>query len=218
MPGHNLEDIDFVGVTDEPAVQKGCRVQIFRDTEPVVKKYSAADELTLGNIEGLEDAVTFKLPEGKLGVIFRIRVAKGPVLLILGKAAEVVKQGGHGSEAAVVFPKAKTCTNPSTGGADPEGVFLLHVQAALVQGVRFPEGQDMVSKPVLKKLELFIVHGELFCLGWKGLCLVMSALQIIFLFFCKKIICKALIPFTGVIILSGIGLTPENGCVYNKAA
>jgi hypothetical protein len=47
-------------------------------------------------------------------------------------------------------------------------VFLFHVQAALVQGVRFLEGKDMVLKPVLKKMELFIVHAEEFCLSRKG--------------------------------------------------
>ena len=165
--GHNPQDIDFVGVTDELAVQKGLLVEIVRDAEPIVKENSATDELALGNTQGLEDAVTVQLPEGKLGVILRIRISKGQVLLILGKAAEVMKQGGHGSDAAVVLRKAETCTNPSNGRADTEGVFLFHVQAALVQGVRFLEGQDMVSKPVLKKPELFIIHLELFCLGWK---------------------------------------------------
>lgn len=93
-------------------------------------------------------------------MILRIRVAKGPVLLILGEAAEVVKQGGHGRDAAVVFRKAKACGNAINGRADPEGVCRLHVQASLVQGIRFLEGQDMVLKPVLKKMELRIVHAE----------------------------------------------------------
>jgi Ni2+-binding GTPase involved in maturation of urease and hydrogenase len=34
-----------------------------------------------------------------------------------------------------------------------------------MQGVDLPEGQDMLLKPFLKKMELFIVHKEDFVLG-----------------------------------------------------
>jgi len=78
-----------------------------------------------------------------------------------------VEQGGNDRDPVVVFRKAQTRDNPVNGRADAEGVFLLQVKTLLMQGVRFLEGQEMMFKPVLKKIELLVVHAEGLCLSRK---------------------------------------------------
>jgi hypothetical protein len=103
----------------------GVLIQIFRDAEPVVKINGAADDLTFGKVQTMEHTVAIELPEGKLGVICRIQITKGPILLVLREAAKVVKQGGYGGDPAVVFRKAKTRADPFNSRADSAGMFLL---------------------------------------------------------------------------------------------
>lgn len=78
-----------------------------------------------------------------------------------------MEQGGNDRDPVVVFRKTKTRGNPVNGRADAEGVFLLQVKTVLMHGVRFLEGQEMMFKPVLKKMELLVVHAEGLCLGRK---------------------------------------------------
>ncbi len=66
---HNPQDVNFIGIADEPAMKNGLLVLIFRDTKSVVKKNGATYDLALGKIQGLEDVVPIQLREGKLGVV-----------------------------------------------------------------------------------------------------------------------------------------------------
>lgn len=155
---HHPQDVDLVGIADEPAVKQGIFIQTFREVQPVVKEDGAADGLTFGRVKSVENPVTIELPDGQLGVIFGVGITEGPVLPILRETAQVMKKSDHCRDPVVIFAQTKSSSNLAGGLADTKGVLGLQIQAVLVQGVIFVEAQGVLAKPVLKEQELRVIH------------------------------------------------------------
>ena len=73
-----------------------------------MKKNSAIDDLTLGKTQCLENAVTVQLPEGKLGVIFRVKITKGPVRFLYSHGNVGIETGIHKTAKTPQLQQKKT--------------------------------------------------------------------------------------------------------------
>jgi hypothetical protein len=162
---HNPKDINLVGIPDKAAVESTLRILAIRDMELIVKINSPIYNATFGRIQGVEDMVTVQLPKRELGMISRIGITKGPIFLILRETTDIMKQGRYKSKATIVLSKAKTGRNTISDRAYPVGVFLFDIKVSLVQGVGFPKGEHELSKPIMEKMILLIIHVEILCLN-----------------------------------------------------